>query len=86
VTITSTSDGGDSFKVRLVGQSEHAAKVVGYAPDGNLAGPPTASGRLEVEAEEERLLIRALLTVSIVRSLKRSVRLQQTWAALLVLA
>ena len=30
-------DGGDSFKVRLADQSEYAAKVVGYAPDKDLA-------------------------------------------------
>jgi S1-C subfamily serine protease len=30
-------DGGDSFRVRLADQSEHAAKVVGYAADKDLA-------------------------------------------------
>jgi len=28
---------GESFKVRLADQSEYAAKVVGYAPDKDLA-------------------------------------------------
>jgi S1-C subfamily serine protease len=40
-------DGGDSFRVRLADQSEHPAKVVGYAVDKDLAvlriNAPTAT-------------------------------------------
>lgn len=62
-------DGGDSFKVRLADQSEYAAKVVGYAPDKDLAllrvvGAPASKLRPLPVGVSERLLVgRTVLAV-----------------------
>jgi S1-C subfamily serine protease len=54
-------DGGDSFRVRLADQSEHAGKVVGYAADKDLAvlriNAPAASLTPLSLGVSERLLV-----------------------------
>src|SRR5207249_6639405 len=54
--------GGDSFKMRLADQSEYAAKVVGYAPDKDLAvlrvgGAPASKLRPLPVGVSQRLLV-----------------------------
>jgi len=62
VTSFHVIDGGDSFKMRLADQSEYAAKVVGYAPDKDLAvlrvgGAPASKLRPLPVGVSQRLLV-----------------------------
>ena len=61
-------DGGDSFRVRLADQSEHAAKVVGYAPDKDLAvlrinAPPGRLTPLPLGVSQRLLVGQTVLAV-----------------------
>ena len=61
-------DGGDSFRVRLADQSEHAAKVVGYAADKDLAvlrinAPPANLTPLPLGVSQRLLVGQTVLAV-----------------------
>jgi S1-C subfamily serine protease len=61
-------DGGDSFRIRLADQSEHAGKVVGYAADKDLAvlrinAPPATLTPLPLGVSERLLVGQTVLAV-----------------------
>ena len=61
-------DGGDSFRVRLADQSEHVAKVVGYAADKDLAvlrinAPPGRLTPLPLGVSQRLLVGQTVLAV-----------------------
>jgi len=61
-------DGGDSFRVRLADQSEHAGRVVGYAADKDLAvlrinAPPASLTPLPLGVSQRLLVGQTVLAV-----------------------